>query len=351
MRRVFRSAMALAGVLAAGGAAKAATVQLDMSSAFNFDAVGTPLEVTYGNANKVDNPRSADSADISGAVMDALAPSAAGGGNHAIPNAGSIGGRAYSSTALPVSGQYISGDRTYQLSTTWDDGTTGATKVNNSIYLNARTAGTVDYATGLTYTSTRSVTLTLTAAQQQKYSDINFVLVSNRGTTNAAYETWITAMYTDSTSVDIYDSDSTSGYTGVFYTTVGGTIGSGGIGTQGGFLNPTDTNPTLTNVSSSNTFLSYSGNINGGGTHVISAQITTDTSAPIDTVNLWRFTEALALDPTKTLQSITFNTYSSANSNNNLVIFAASATAAPEPASMALAALSGLGVLARRRRV
>lgn len=309
-------AVTVAGVLATSGTASAATVHLDMSSVMGYDAVATQAEM--------DHLASIPGASLPEAGKRTLLHTI---GGHSLLNNGGHNSRAYyaGDGGLPVNGLTGAiGDRDYRFEA-FDNGD-GDAATPNAFLLSAR--GT-----------TPSITWTLAPSQQQQYDDINFLFVAFRSNTAGSYQARITANYTDGTSIDIYD----TGLVAVAANGVGGSFGSAGVGNEGGFYQADDeTSSDVTKALGMTTSIDHTGSWNTNPT----SRVNTSTTASI-----WRFTNPLDLDATRTLESITFYASSQGSARNGAYFLAASATTAvPEPASAALllSMVVGMGMVRRR---
>jgi hypothetical protein len=312
-------------------AAHAASVPLDMSGVFNYDAVVTATE-TNNNAY----------AAISGGGIVNYIPA-----NHAITG-GANDSRAYTTqgsltavgsaaTGIADTGVVAGLDRNYQLSTNWDNGIayreSGAAAVPNALRLNQ-----IGGASDGTVTS---VTITLPGAQQQAYENLNVLGVSTRSNNGATWRTFIEATYSDASTSVVWETT----FANTTINEPGGTFGSAGIYSQGGFGNATDSNTAFRNA------LSMTGQ---GRTTGSTTQRTIVAQDGTLTANLWELSTPADLDSTKTLVSLTFGVdlTGSTNTNRNMTWFIFGTTlepVVPEPTSLAVLAL-GAGAMLRRRR-
>lgn len=273
-------------------------IHLDISSYYNYDAVGTRTEYNYvvgGGLNSY--------------VNGYLGDHALSNSNRTYTNQSSV---PVGQVAMPDSGLLSGGGWTYQVSTAWDNGV-GDVKSNNSVVMSA--AGN----------TTKSTTFTLGAGQQMNYDALNIAFVAARGG-SATHRSYITANYTDATSQIVYDTGTVAG-------TVGGTFGSAGGNSQGGFSFATDTDTSVQNLLDSSYFLGQSG----------SSQ-----SIRSGEASVWQFSNAIALNPDKALESFTITLVSqSSGRTTSLWMFGATANAVPEPAAAMM--LLPLAALLRRR--
>ncbi len=282
----------------------AALVPLDLSAAVHYDGVGTQNEI---------NAHPGTTLNLTSLGDHSLFP---GEANKSYTNQGSISG---TGVALPDDGKIGS----YQLVNQYDNGTDYLTKANNIIRINAR--GT-----------TSSAVVTLAPDEQQQYENFNFLFVSVRSS-NAGFNvrSWITATYTDGTSEIVLD----TGMVTTEANTPGGTFGSAGIGGQGGWKSHVDSDPSVKLALA----MTHIAGIAGSPARSVIRE---------ETAGLWEMAEPIALDSTRTLESLEFSVYSSGSTrDNHLLIFAISATPVPEPATAALVGLAAPAVLLRRRRI
>ena len=283
---------------AAVSSAYAAPMSLDLTSALNYDSVGTSNEINYVDAHNTSGNRR---------LTDIL-------GGHNLANAG----RAFTNTASLSSGTALP---TYGVvgnfidAFTYDNGT-GSAAVSNSVRLFASSTSST--------TVTASTTITLDSNQQLNYNDLNFLFVQDRSAGAGTFTTTVTVTYTDGTSVTLDNLSAT-----VVANGVGGTLGSAGVNGQGGLSNSTDTDTTVTNVFSSTYGVITSGS-SGNETSVISSAAGAGT-------NLWQLTTPLPLNSAKVLKSVTLQVQcNQAGQWNELVVFGVDADMTdytPPPAS------------------
>jgi len=303
---MFTKTILAAGVLTLTATlAVANPVQFDISSAYNYDAFGTSLEV---GANVPVNGNF---------LFDSIGDHSINGNRRAYANQGSVA----NGTAAPDNGQV----GPYQTATNFDNGTDGLAKVDNAVAIQTNNAGTIF-----------SVTITLPVAQQGLYQSMNMLMVSRRDADHTSYRSWIEANYTDATSAVIVDTgdNGDQGNTGTF-----------------GLSN-------LEKTADSTTFVNQAPGT--GQTIGVSPVLTMDRllsqggstqSIRNGTATMWEFDQAIGLDPTRTLESFTVNLQrSGVNRNHSLFILAMNGQPVPEPASAAMIGLAGLMMIARRRR-
>jgi hypothetical protein len=221
---------------------------------------------------------------------------------HAYANQGSISG----GVGIPDDGKV----GRYQLCTAFDNGSDGLTKSTNAIAFLSNwgvAGGNGDVER----------TIVLLPEQQAKYGEINVLFVSWRSG-KGPYRSWIKAAYRDGSSEMVVD-------TGNFTdsdpsSTPGGTFGGAGVAGQGGILNTSDA------YSFTNRAPNYPGTIR----HKLALSMDRRLNgATIGTGNaaLWEFDPALALDSSKTLESLTIRMEApsdNVNREGNLFVLAIS---------------------------
>ncbi len=256
----------LGGLLALTGSLHAAPMSLDLTSALNYDAVGTQNEITYCDS-KTGNRR----------LTDIL-------GGHNLAQAGmalTSTASLTSGTAMPPWG--VIGN--YACPFNYDSNSSGTySATSNCVHLIASaTSGT---------TVSSSVTITLDSNQQLNYNDLNFLFVQCRSTGAGTYRTIVSVTYTDGSTATLKDTGAVTVSAGG----IGGTIGSAGIGGQGGLNDSTDSDTTVSNQYSTPYGVVTTGT-SGSYTSVISSTVGS---------NLWQLTTPLTLTSTKVLKSVTF---------------------------------------------
>lgn len=294
---------------------QAGFVEFDISSYVDYDGVATSNEMTANvpiNGNYLKD--SVGDHDISN--------------RRAYANQGSVG----SGTALPDTGTLTgAGGRTYSISSTFDNGTDYLTPADNMIHLRADNS-----------TASDSVTITLSGANQQQYSDFNLAFVSRIDSTANNYRSWITATYTDASSAIVVD-------TGLSGGVAGGSFGLTNLEQSSSAYTFTNVAPGtggiigITPVLTMNRFLGQSGSTN---------------SIRSGTASVWEFDSSIALDTTKILESLTITVNRGGGSTSNrsqdlyvLGITGTSFTPIPELSSLMLFITAGAcSVLILRRR-
>jgi len=304
-------------------------VQIDMSAAYNYDAVGTADEVSWSSAANFpgQNRRLSDtignhslsSAGANNTTRSYVNQASAGAGKTGLPDSGALGGYA-------ISQNFQNGNAT--------DGFVPA--------LNAARVTATATSSSLT---TQSLTVTLTALQQTNYESFNILFLAGRSGSSGNYQTIITANYADFSSSIVYDS-------GLFTATAasqpGGSLGNAGVptlagGDGGGFATSTDSSGLVTNVLTTTSQIRSAGS---AGSNTAYSLIDGNAGSSI-----WELVSPIALDDSRVLQSLTFSLSASNNGRfNDLTIFGINATAVPEPATTVLIGLGLSVVLFRRRR-
>jgi hypothetical protein len=328
LRNAAAATVAVGAMFVTVSTAQAVTVQFDLSSYFNYDAVATSLEMS--NVENAVGKRS---------LRDFL-------GDHSISNTraytnqGSVG----SGTALPDDG--LVGP--YQFSTAYDNGTDGLTKSNNTIGFTPNAGGNPSFLTQ---------TINLGAGEQGQYSSINMAFVSANSSNHSSsgFRSWMVAHYTDGSSEIFVDTGLVDGNDPE---APGGYFGGGGQGGNGGLF------ATVDNYTFQNQAPNYPGTI--GHSLLLEMNRRLDRSGSVNairsgTASVWEFSSPLAVDSSKVLQDIEINVQSAADSVNRdtrLWVFAMNGELAPqddtgpaipEPASLGLIGLAGAMLLARRR--
>lgn len=187
-------------------------------------------------------------------------------------------------------------------------------------------------------TPTATATLTLAPGQQGQYDAVNFVFVSSRASDASGYSSQISVTYTDASSeVIMLTTRANSGR---------GTFGSANFGLTSDAYTFTNEAPgagetvSLSNVIASTDFLG----ITGSGSSQRS-QIRPGTAS------LWEFSQDIALDSSKTLESISFQlTRGGVNRDNRLYVAGTTLVTIPEPNTLVLVALAFLGMFTVLRR-
>ncbi len=286
-------------------------VELDISSYYNYDGVATSDEITAnvpGNGNF---------------LKDSLGDHNMGN-SRGFANQASVG----ANTGLPDSGVVTgAGGRTYGISSNFDNGTDYLTAADNMIHLRADNS-----------TASDSITLTLSGADQQQYSDFNLAYVTRIDATASNYRSYITATYTDASSAIVVDTGLSGGVTG-------GSFG-------------------LTNLNQTSSAYTFTNQAPGTGetigiTPAHSMTYSLAQSGPSNSIRntaatLWEFDSAIALDSSKTLESLTITVNrgggSTSNRSQDLFVLGVTATAIPEPSSLILLVCALGGFLLLRRK-
>lgn len=297
---------ALAAMLCTG-AAQAGLVSLDISSAFNYDAVGTQAEIAYANTF----------AGQDHTLMDIL-------GNHDMRYRHTyLGDHA---DGLPADGIIDGGN--FELGRGLDrryDTADADAKQNNVIRVAANTR------------ETNSAEVFLAPAEQQRYTNINFAFASQR------YKLETSKSYDFTASVEAKYVGDSDWYT--VWSSVGGSKvlgGSFGTGTASGGVLNWQTGTDTPEWALAHTTTLRCGSTGGAG----------DRSSVVRTeaTYIWKFADNLALDSTKALEGFRVSVGTTGANRNNVVnVFAASATPVPEPATITMTVL-GLGAVASRFR-
>ncbi len=289
--------------------ASAGLVQLDMSSAFNYDAVGTANEIAFCNTQA---------------------------GNHRLSDVLTQHSMQWSSlylgddpTGLPADGLVDGGNfeigkglaRRYD-SADWKPNDPPMTKVHNCALVT-------------TNNSTGSVQVDLTAGDQRTYSDINFLLNGRRHSdAGKTYTAKVEVKYAaDAAWHTVWSASGTA---------TGGSFTSGGVGGQGDWHNATDSDPTWALGFVSDRHMGAAGSDPNRYSNIRN-----------EDRYLWKFSSNLLLDETQVLESFKLTTSTNGvNRQNDFWLFAASANEfipppIPEPAGLGLV---GLALLALKRR-
>lgn len=321
-----RYAMGLGGlgVVGLAAVASASPVPLTMTSALNYDIVGTLNEVSY--ANTFSGNRTLN--HILGQHTTTVSLYRTFTNQASVPS---------SAPALPDDGLITAPGGNYQISTAFEQ------KVGDDYVASSNVLRVIAQATNSSLL-TQTATITLLPDEQKQYDDFNFLFFQARGNANGSFRTVIQVTYTDATTETVFD---TGLYVSSGASSPGGTLGNAGI-QGGGLLSATDTNTDVEHV------LTSSSTRNTGSTGSNNAATIVDTAVS-NRVNLWQMAERLDLDETKILESITFSVSASNNGRaNELVIFGLNATPytdpVPEPATLGALLMGGAALLGRRRR-
>ncbi|MGE9290879.1 MAG: hypothetical protein ACQKBT_07805 [Puniceicoccales bacterium] len=291
--------------------------QVDLSSYLNYDGVITQNEINYASAN-----HASGSNYRVGQII--------GENNMKNGQAYTDDGSAGAGDALPSDG--IIGGGKYQISTAFDNGTDYSAPSSNLVRI-----------VGDSSTPSETLTMVLDGSEQGQYSGINFAFVTYNGGSSTSYRSTISVTYTDATTDVILLTQGTS---------VGG-LGGGLFGADN-FANATDstsftneapgTGETVT-LNNLITTIDYAG-ITGSSS--ANSQRSLIRSGP---TSIWEFSEDLALDSSKVLESISITIKSGGtNRASYMNVFGTTLVAVPEPSAYAsILGLVGLTLALSRR--